>query len=80
MLPTTVKDMFQTIELTDFKEARGYVPNQLGALENEREHKPATINLNANKEVTRNVNFEGPPAQEESNSIDERLCWKGKGP
>ena len=65
MLPKTIKDMLQTIELTDYKEAKEHVLKQARALKNEREPKPATIDLNENEEETRKVTFEEPLAQED---------------
>ena len=80
MLPEAIKDMLQTVELADYNEATEYVIRQARVVQNEKDPKTSTLDLNEDEEGKMKVTFEEPPAQEEAYSTDEWLCWMGKGP
>ena len=83
MLPEAIRKMLQTVELTDYTEAKEYAMKQARVLQKENPKSP-TLDLNEDEEVTgerkKKVKFEEEtPEKEESYTNDELLAWMGKG-
>ena len=79
MLPKTIKDMLQTVELTDYNEAKEYVIKQARVFQNEKDPKASTLDLNEDEEDKHKVTSEEPQTQQNKYSTDEWLCCMGKG-
>ena len=79
IFPEAIRDMLQTVELTDHQECKEYALKQARAMKIDRPRKPA-LDLDLHEaEDKQKVRFEEEPAQEEQYSNDDWLCWMGKG-
>ncbi len=82
ILPVDIDEMLQTVEISEYAQAKEYALKQARVLSKKKGYKPLQLDLQEDEEETpkRKVQFEEEPSQEpESYSKDELLAWLGKG-
>ena len=80
ILPKSIKEMLQTVELSDYKECKEYAAKQARVLKTEKGSaaSPALdLDLNENEEQKKTISEEHP-TQDDQYSTDDWLCWMGK--
>ena len=85
ILPEAIRKMLQTMEITDYSDAKEYVLKQARAMQKEKEPHHGSLDLAEDEKEKeqrseRKVKFEEEPNDGETYTHDELLAWIGKGP